>query len=152
MLNKKTGGTLYNYFRDYEPGTGRYVQSDPIGIQGGVNTYMYANQSPLLFIDPNGLRSCQQLQEQYRRCLAACDRLLSNCLDTYDWVSDRCISRGMSACMRLRTPEARVRCRNAARLSCSLPRLGAASCAAAYLACMAGCHLPTGSTPCCDSV
>ena len=29
-------GLFYNYFRDYDPQTGRYVQSDPIGLTGGV--------------------------------------------------------------------------------------------------------------------
>jgi len=52
----------YNYFRDYEPGTGRYVESDPIGLAGGLSTYGYALQNPLLLIDPLGLDSwaCQR--------------------------------------------------------------------------------------------
>ena len=48
-------GLNYNYFRDYEPGTGRYVQSDPIGLDGGISTYAYARSDPLGLFDPNGL-------------------------------------------------------------------------------------------------
>jgi RHS repeat-associated protein len=47
--------THYNYFRDYEPATGRYIESDPIGLKGGINTYGYGFQSPLKLIDPQGL-------------------------------------------------------------------------------------------------
>ena len=46
----------YNYFRDYDPVTGRYVESDPIGINGGINSYGYVHQSPLLSYDPHGLK------------------------------------------------------------------------------------------------
>ncbi len=45
----------YNYFRYYEPETGRYVSPDPIGLTGGINIYGYAKQNPLSFVDQNGL-------------------------------------------------------------------------------------------------
>jgi RHS repeat-associated protein len=44
----------YNYFRDYDPSTGRYVQSDPIGLAGGLNPYAYARLNAISNIDPNG--------------------------------------------------------------------------------------------------
>ena len=46
----------YNYFRDYDPATGRYVQSDPIGLRGGTNTFAYARDNSFRWIDPYGLR------------------------------------------------------------------------------------------------
>ncbi|WP_415205915.1 RHS repeat-associated core domain-containing protein [Rudaea sp.] len=48
-------GLNYNYFRDYDPTTGRYVESDPIGLRGGPSTYSYVGSNPLLFRDTHGL-------------------------------------------------------------------------------------------------
>jgi len=41
--------------RDYDPETGRWTTKDPIGLAGGINTYVYVLSNPLGFIDPNGL-------------------------------------------------------------------------------------------------
>jgi RHS repeat-associated protein len=47
-------GLHYNYFRTYNPATGRYLESDPIGLEGGLNTYGYVGGNPLKYIDPTG--------------------------------------------------------------------------------------------------
>ncbi len=63
----------YNYFRDYSPDIGRYVESDPVGLGGGTNTYAYGGGNPLarydtfglftvLDIPPTGLNTYQQAQ------------------------------------------------------------------------------------------
>ncbi len=49
----------YNYFRDFDPQVGRYAESDPVGIIGGVNTYAYGYDNPVGFYDPSGLTSIQ---------------------------------------------------------------------------------------------
>jgi RHS repeat-associated protein len=48
-------GLHQNGFRDYDPAVGRYAQSDPIGLTGGINTYAYVKDGPLSRIDSLGL-------------------------------------------------------------------------------------------------
>ena len=48
-------GAFYNYFRDYDPSVGRYIQSDPIGLDGGLTTYSYVTDNPVARTDRSGL-------------------------------------------------------------------------------------------------
>ena len=63
-------GLNYNYFRDYQPDLGRYVESDPIGLRGGVNTYTYVGNNPLSNIDPLGLYGSQSCNYYAQACAA----------------------------------------------------------------------------------
>lgn len=51
-------GLNYNMHRDYEAGTGRYVESDPAGLTAGPSNYAYVSESPLRYVDPTGLNGC----------------------------------------------------------------------------------------------
>jgi RHS repeat-associated protein len=48
-------GFVHNIRRDYDPTTGRYLESDPIGLGGGVSTYAYVESNPMAYFDPLGL-------------------------------------------------------------------------------------------------
>jgi RHS repeat-associated protein len=49
------GRKHYNYFRDYDPAIGRYIESDPIGLVGGMNTFAYVTGDPIGLKDKSGL-------------------------------------------------------------------------------------------------
>jgi len=44
----------YNWHRDYMPEWGRYLQPDPIGLDGGMNRFLYAGANPLAYGGPKG--------------------------------------------------------------------------------------------------
>ncbi len=72
-------GLFYNYFRYYNPATGRYLRSDPLGLEGGLNTFGYVGGSPLLQTDSTGL-----LRDEVRNCV--CDAMrASNYQATMAW-------------------------------------------------------------------
>ena len=60
-------GLHYNYFRYYDPSTGRYITSDPIGLQGGLNTYGYVDGNPVNWFDEYGLAKAK-FERQLRNC------------------------------------------------------------------------------------
>ena len=50
-------GLYQNDQRDYDPKTGRYLQSDPIGLEGGIDPFAYVGNNPLMYVDLFGLKS-----------------------------------------------------------------------------------------------
>lgn len=57
-------GLNQNTFRDYDSAVGRYVESDPVGLIAGVNTYGYDDGNPVSLVDPFGLRPLTDCEKQ----------------------------------------------------------------------------------------
>lgn len=72
-------GLHYNYFRDYDPSTGRYIESDPIGLDGGLNTFAYVTGNPLRWSDPLGL--IKHISGQTIECSKNCTIRIDKVLD-----------------------------------------------------------------------
>lgn len=83
-------GMHQNYFRDYDPGTGRYIQSDPIGLLGAINYYSYAEGNPEKNSDPVGLETCGS---GWNEPIVPDNPLgfrFTNCCRSHDSCYDRC--------------------------------------------------------------
>ena len=62
-------GLHYNYARYYEPASGRYITSDPVGLAGGLNRFTYVLNDPVNVTDPIGLTpsTCPKSEEDIKR-------------------------------------------------------------------------------------
>ncbi|MCL9667290.1 RHS repeat-associated core domain-containing protein [Rosenbergiella epipactidis] len=97
-------GLYYNGFRYYDPLTGRYLQPDPLGLSGGLNSYTYALNNPLSYIDPEGQFPILALAGPIARTIGslaigmAVDQLISYLPDNEcdPWLSPRNWARGIN--------------------------------------------------------
>jgi RHS repeat-associated protein len=84
-------GLHQNYFRDYEVGTGRYIETDPIGLLGGVNQYTYVSANPLRYIDRLGLKKCKTcITDCFLTYKSKVENLLDDVLEEGDPFSQGC--------------------------------------------------------------
>ena len=75
--------SVYNYFRDYDPSIGRYIESDPIGLLAGTNTYLYVGAYSLI-CDGTAEHACAYHSLRLRQaCNIAIDQPVDNLLNIY---------------------------------------------------------------------
>ena len=75
-------GLNYNLMRDYDPTLGRYIQSDPIGLMGGVNLYGYVDGNPLVRRDTIGLFEIPNLHDTFNAANSILSRSVNGALGT----------------------------------------------------------------------
>jgi RHS repeat-associated protein len=88
-------GLHYNYYRDYDPQTGRYIESDPIGLTGSLNTYAYVFGNPTARIDSLGLYGYGNIIDMWNHYCSGEGSSTATSFGSINWgdTSDRTISR-----------------------------------------------------------
>ena len=103
----------YNYFRDYDASLGRYIESDPIGLKGGLSTYLYGAGRPPYAVDPKGLHPCFKLED----CMGQAKANYHECETTYR-PALACVF-AYARCALLRHPIAILACLIGSSTSCA---------------------------------
>jgi len=77
-------GLHYNWNRYYDPKTGRYLTPDPIGLDGGINPFVYVENNPINYGDALGLSSKSE-------CVEKANKWHANCLESYSILNKLCM-------------------------------------------------------------
>jgi len=108
-------GLHYNYFRDYKPDIGRYLTPDPIGLEGGINLFVYVGNNPVNYTDPMGLEK----SDSNNKCSEPCwrNKCYQECINIcFPICYTTCVI--ITKCVFLCGPTCMAACHNSCRQWC----------------------------------
>lgn len=102
-------GLNYNLYRDYEIATGRYVESDPIGLRGGLSTYAYVRSNPTTYFDLNGLFT---IDDNCKPCKFGIEGIHKQVKQWCETLATVITNPKLRSCIDKRCKNAKVKCRD----------------------------------------